>query len=173
MGQVICGNDDLKADLEKMCENSSVLNVMLYEVLEHGDLAIHITMDAHSWYDQRTICLGLKHLPNRIDVLSTLIMEICNAFTDKRGMKPLPEAFDNATDYGEAIENQEWHGIKKHIKILKQLNGSSISLGHSRFKQAFENPDYGWTDFEKYLEFQREQGHTAQIESHWAKACMP
>jgi hypothetical protein len=50
---------------------------------------------------------------------------------------------------------------------LKQLGNTTASIGKSRFQEAFDNEKWGWDDFANYLKFQRETGHTAQIESHW------
>jgi hypothetical protein len=170
MGKIICGNPQLVEDLQRLRNQSSMLNVMVDEILFNGDLTIHLFNQPYSYYDNRNIVLGLNQLPTRMDVLSTLIMEICNAFCDARGQKPLPANYPTATAYGEAVERQEWSAVKWHIKIFEQLlkHDPAFASGN-RFKQAFTDPRYNWGNFDNYLAHQRHTGHTAQVESHWKK----
>jgi len=168
MGKIICGNPRLVEDLQDLRNKSSILNVMVDEILFHGDLTIHVTNQQHSFYDNRNIVLGLNQLPTLMDQLSTLIMEICNAFCDGRGQKPLPAQYPNKTAYGEAVERQEWSAVKWHIKILDQLARHHPDFASAnRFKRAFIDPQYNWGNFDNYLAYQRSTGHTAQVESHW------
>jgi len=167
MGNIICGSNDLLKKLDEMCNNSPVLRAILDEIREEGNLEIRITPGKFSFYENRTIALGLEQLHKPKDLESTLIMEICNACCDIRGLKPHPGKFSTAEAYGEAVEKQEWGAIKKHIKIHKESLPTDASLGKSRFQQAFDDPKCGWDNFDNYLKFQQDQGHTQQIQSHW------
>lgn len=167
MGEIVCSSAALAKDLADLRANSKILNKMLNEILEQGDLTIQVLQQQHSFYDNRVIVLGVQQLPTKLDCLSTLVTEICNAWADRFHQKPDYRQFNAAADYGTAVEKMEWAGCKTHVQILKELAATTSSLGVSRFEQAFEDPKYGWDDFEKYLAFQRASGHTAQIESHW------
>jgi len=179
-GDIHCyKNGDLLTRLDDFRLNSPTLNASLNEILKDGDLEIHIHFVNYSCYDNRNIVLGLEQLPTQLHQESTLIMEICNARRDKPSLKPRIDKFDTAEAYGRAVEKQEWEAVKEHIKIHKELLLSELiqqrnkptfkptSLGISRFQQAFEDPKYGWDNFENYLKYQKEKNHTAVIESHW------
>jgi hypothetical protein len=168
VGKILLEEPKLLAKLTSMESNSEVLAKMLREILAQGDLAIHLEATEHSYHDNRTIVLGLRQLPTDLDVESTLIMEICNAWCSIRNPSILPGQFDTPDAYGRAIEQNEWRAVKKHIRVHKDLLASKDSLQKSRFEQAFEDPNYGWDNFENYLAAQQKSGHTAQIQSHWA-----
>lgn len=167
MGKIYCANNAFILEVNALCQCSSVLNAMMQEILEGGDLTIHLTAGQHSFYDNRNIVLGLAQLIHRFDQLSTCIMEICNAWMSVKHEIPEHKAFDTKEAYGAAVEKEEWHAIKKHIKIHKQLASTKMGMGPSRFEVGFTDPRNGWDNFDNYLAQQRASGHTAQIESHW------
>jgi hypothetical protein len=167
MGTVICRDDRLIATLNDFRKLSTVFNAMMNEILDKGDLTIHL-QNGDSCYENRNIVLATDKLVLLYDLLSTCIMEICNAWVDTRQRFPLPQSFNTATEYAKALEKEEWHAVKKHIKIHKQLLTTPWGvLGPSRFAASFTAPQESWDNFENYLAHQRKTGHTAKIEKNW------
>jgi hypothetical protein len=167
MGTIICSDSRMTETLNEFRSLSGLLNVMLEEILKGGDLTIHL-QTGHSYYEKRNIVLGVDKLPLLYDLLSTLIMEVCNAWVDVRYQMPAPQAFATSAAYGDAVEKEEWRAVKKHIKIHKELLATRWNvLGESRFAKCFTDASIGWDNFDNYLAYQRGQGHTAQIEKGW------
>jgi GH18 family chitinase len=169
-GQLNSQNTQIIQDLQNMRGQSTTLNSIVDEALQNGDLTIHLFTVPNTYYDNRNIILGLNQLRTSADIKSELVIELCNAWCDVvKNLKPLPRSFSNANDYAVAVERQEWVAVQKHVQIYKDLVQSDGKLWQpSRFQGAFDDPKYGWNDFNKYLQYQQGTGHTAQIASHWS-----
>jgi len=169
MGSIKCVEKNILLLVDSLKSKSSVLNSMLDDILNGGDLTLHLLAQNHSYYNDRNIGIGLQvGGGTEISISSELIMEICNAWYDTRGCKPDMSTFHDADSYAEAVEEQEWRAVKKHVKIFKQLeSNSAIYAAGNRFRQAFTDPRYDWGKFKNYLAFQINSGHTKMIASHY------
>ncbi len=169
MGNLSCEDPRVISLIDDMRSKSSVLDLMLKQILSAGDLVIHLTRDLYSCYDKRNIWIGLGvGRGEEMSIASELVIEICNAWYDFKRLKPNKAFYNTAEEYAVAVERQEWCSVKKHVTVYRQLTAQDAKFEQgNRFKYSFFQEHDNWNDFDNYLKYQKSTGHTEKVASYF------